>query len=85
MNEMSFSHAMPAKDMIDHAIRTWQAYNTGKTRWAAFEVAAIGREVVAAIKWGFIHTDGTKEVAIETITYRRRHDGSVVTSSVVHP
>lgn len=47
----------------------WRELNAGWRRWASFEAVRFKHETRYAIKWGSIHTDGTKEIPIQTIVY----------------
>ena len=53
----------------------WRELNAGWRRWASFEAVRFKHETRYAIKWGAIHTDGTKECAIQTIVYTLRDTG----------
>lgn len=69
---------------IEKALSDWRTINADPRKWATFEAIQFDNERVVRVTWGVIHSDGTKEIALQTITFFLEKDGKVREYSHTH-
>lgn len=60
---------MTEHEMIEDALSEWRKLNSAKKKWAVFESVRFNWASACAVRWGTIHTNGVKELPIETIVW----------------
>lgn len=71
---MSEQVGMTERSMIGFALAEWRVINGDARKWATFEAVRFPLETRCVVKWGTIHSDGSKECAIQAIIRSFRHD-----------
>lgn len=69
---------------IEQALSDWRKLNSNPRTWATFEALQFEHERVIRVETGTIHTNGMKERAICTISYKLQKDGSVYVTKTAH-
>ena len=69
---------------IQEALNDWRTINSDQRRWARFDALQSRNERVVHVEWGVVHSDGSKECAIQTICYSLRKDGTVAVTKHTH-
>ena len=69
---------------IQKALDDWRTINLNPFRWATFETEQFENQRITHVRWGHIHFDGFKEIAIQTINYTLLLDGTVYVSKYTH-
>jgi len=87
-NSMRLKLAEPEKKEspadIQEALLDWYFINQDPRKWATFDAVQFKHERQVHVEWGVIHSNGMKEIAIQTIHYALRKDGTVATIRRTH-
>lgn len=75
---------MTEQAMINFALTEWRVINGDTRKWATFEAVRFPLETRCAVKWGTIHSDGTKEATIQTIVRAYRHDTNKYSHAILN-
>jgi hypothetical protein len=62
---------------IQKGLNDWRTINLDPHKWATFEAIQFVHERVVRVSWGIIHSNGLKEMALQTITFFLEKDGEV--------
>jgi hypothetical protein len=57
------------RELAALVLADWRELNASPRNWASFEAVRFKHETRYAIKWGTIHSNGMKEIPIQTIVY----------------
>lgn len=88
MSKLRLKYAEPKPIVMQSDIRAalndWRSINSDNHKWATFHARQFLNTRIVRVEWGVIHSNGYREIAIQTLHYTLMKDGRVAVTRTTH-